>query len=233
MTPVFKHVGQPQAGPNWAGLPAPSALVRPAAGTVTIRPAPPPTRTGLTVRHSSSSRPAATICSSSRGPPSVSIRRYPRPASAAMIAAGLTSSAPATITSAFLAAADRSSAGAASVVTTIVRACPGPVTSSGPSGSRPAIWLDSTAIGGVGGRPDRSPGQVSSSCTGRYRSILAVPAPTTITSARLRSTLKIARSARPDRPPDRPPREAAPSALATMFARTQGLLAPGPFSGYG
>ena len=47
-----------------------------------------------------------------------------------------------------------------------------------------------------------------------------------ITSARLRSTLKTIRSAGPPSAPERPSRADAPSALATMLARSHGLPVP-------
>ena len=56
------------------------------------------------------------------GPPSVRIRRWPRPASAPTAATMSTLSRPATMTSAVAATAARRSGGAASVVMTIVRA---------------------------------------------------------------------------------------------------------------
>ncbi len=138
-----------------------------------------------------------------------------------MIVAGVMRSGPATTPSACLAAAARRAAGAAAVVSTIVLVSGDAPASSGPSGSRPSS-LVTTAIGGVGARPFRSAAQISRPATGRYRSTLAVLAPTRMTSARLRRTENTRRSAAPDRPPERPAREAAPSALATMFARSHG-----------
>ncbi len=73
---------------------------------------------------------------------------------------------------------------------------------------------------------------MADSRAGLYFSARAVPAPTRITSARLRSTWSSSRSAGPPSPPDRPSSSDAPSALAIMLARTQGRsgLAPGGYA---
>ena len=91
----------------------------------TIRPAPGPASSGLTVRHSSSSRPALASWASRCGPPSQEIRWCPRSASASTAAVRSTLASPATITSAVRAAAARRPGGADSVVMTMVRACAG------------------------------------------------------------------------------------------------------------
>jgi glucose 1-dehydrogenase len=89
------------------------------AGPAKIRLASPPASSGDTVRHSSSSRPAAASCPFRVGPPSASTRAYPRSASAPSAAARFTSRSPAMITSARSAAFLRSSAGASATVITI------------------------------------------------------------------------------------------------------------------
>jgi hypothetical protein len=110
---------------------------------------------GLTVRQSSSTMPAVVSWPSRRGPPSVRIRLKPIPASAETTAAGSARSVPAITTSAFSAARALRSAGALSVVITIVRACAGAPVNSAPDRSRSSS-LVTTAIGGDGGRPSRS-----------------------------------------------------------------------------
>src|SRR5262249_52842500 len=135
-------------------------------------------------------------------------------------------SAPVTTRSAYLATAAWAVPGAALVVSTIVRALSGDVVSSGLSSSRSRPRV-STAIGVVGGRPALSSGQASFGVIGRYFSARAVPAPTMITSARLRRMENTCRSPSLDSPADRPATVAAPSALDTMLARTQGRPASG------
>ena len=94
---IGQHVGQARPGPGSA----------PPSGPWMIRPAWPPASTGLTVTHSSSSRPAAASWPSRCGPPSARIRCWPRPASAPTAAATSTCWSPAMITSARAAAAAR------------------------------------------------------------------------------------------------------------------------------
>jgi DNA-binding NarL/FixJ family response regulator len=132
-------------------------------GPATIRCGPGPASSGPIVRHSSSTRPASTSRASRCGPPSASIRRWPRSASAATAVFRSTVSSPATMTSAFGSSAARISRGAWAVVMTMVRASGGAPAMSGLAGSRSSRAVI-TAIGGVGARPDRRPVQ---SCCGR------------------------------------------------------------------
>ena len=69
--------------------------------------APGPAISGPMVRHSSSSRPASASWASRRGPPSASIRRWPRSASASTAAVRSTVSWPAMMTSAYRASWSR------------------------------------------------------------------------------------------------------------------------------
>jgi hypothetical protein len=104
---------------------------------------------------------------------------------------------------------------------TIVRADGGAMSTTGLDGSRSSRAV-TTAIGGVGVRPGRRSGQSSCWRTGLYFSARTVAAPTTITSASVRSSANRRRSAREDRPEVRPSTIAAPSALDTMLARIHG-----------
>ena len=103
----------------------------------------------------------------------------------------------------------------------MVRAPGGAAVSSGLDRSR-LIRLVTTAMAGTGTGPSRRPGHSSSGRTAAYRSARAVPAPTRITSHSVRSRANRLRSASLDSPALRPRIVAAPSALLTMFARTQG-----------
>jgi hypothetical protein len=134
---------------------------------VTIRSAPGPVISGLMVRHSSSSRPAPASCASRCGPPSQETRWRPRSASASTAAFISTLASPATITSAFRAAAASRRPGMADeVVMMIVRACGKVPAISALSRSRSSSRV-TTAIGGDGGRPSRSQAQRTPSDSGR------------------------------------------------------------------
>ena len=114
----------------------------------------------------------------------------------------------------------RRAAGALAVVMTIVRAYAGAAVMSGLSGSRSSRPV-TTAIGGVGGRSSRR--WLHSSCgrAGLYFSSRTVDAPTRMTSHSVRSRANTRRSVSEEIPCVTPFSEAAPSAVATMFARSQ------------
>ena len=85
-----------------------------------------------------------------------------------------------------------------------------------------AVFL-STRVIVMGARPGRRSGHSSCRRTGAYFSARTVAAPTTITSASVRSSANRRLSAFEDSPFVTPSRLAAPSTLATMLARSHGL----------